>query len=110
MAASPATRPLALLSKPELEARLRSALAQGDGVGGAHSIHELWMRGEFAANLEAALAALWERAGPSIPDWPPMRDRGRCLRFVGARIGSTAPGRDVLRHGRRANRTVGCRW
>jgi hypothetical protein len=71
--ASPADRPLAPLAKRELEARLRAALDQGDGVGGAHCIHELWMRGEFAANVEAGLAALWQRAGPSIPDWLPMR-------------------------------------
>jgi hypothetical protein len=70
---SPAARPLAVLSKPELEARLRAALARGDGAAGAHCIHELWMRGEFAANIEAALAALWSRAGASIPEWLPMR-------------------------------------
>ena len=42
-------------------------------MGGAHCIHELWMRGEFAANIDAALAALWKRAGASIPEWLPMR-------------------------------------
>ena len=30
------------------------------------------MRGEFALNIEAALAALWARAAASIPDWLPM--------------------------------------
>jgi hypothetical protein len=70
---SPANRPLASLGKPELEARLRAAFAQGDGIAGAHCIHELWMRGEFGAQIEAALAALWKSAGPSIPDWLPMR-------------------------------------
>jgi hypothetical protein len=49
------------------------ALAEGDGIGGAHCIHERWMRGDFAAHIEAALNALWKRAGPSIPDWLPMR-------------------------------------
>ena len=50
-----------------------SALAAGDGVTGAHCIHERWMRGDFAANIETALELLWKRAGESIPDWLPMR-------------------------------------
>jgi hypothetical protein len=49
------------------------ALAAGDGITGAHCIHERWMRGDFAANIEAALDSLWKSAGPSIPDWLPMR-------------------------------------
>jgi hypothetical protein len=70
--AVPAARPLALLPAAVLEARLREALAAGDGALGAHAIHELWMRGEFAANIEAALAALWQSAAASVPDWLPM--------------------------------------
>lgn len=31
------------------------------------------MRGDFAARIEAALDRLWQRAGPTIPDWLPMR-------------------------------------
>ena len=31
------------------------------------------MRGDFAANIEAALDRLWKRAAASIPDWLPMR-------------------------------------
>jgi hypothetical protein len=31
------------------------------------------MRGEFAMHIEAALDALWKRAGDTIPDWLPMR-------------------------------------
>jgi hypothetical protein len=31
------------------------------------------MRGEFGAQIEAALAALWKSAGASIPEWLPMR-------------------------------------
>lgn len=31
------------------------------------------MRGEFAAQIEADLERLWKRAGPTIPDWLPMR-------------------------------------
>src|SRR6202008_4819176 len=40
---------------------------------GAHCIHELWMRGEFAARIEAALEVLWRRAAASVPEWLPMR-------------------------------------
>ena len=69
----PAARPFALLPQERLEARLRAALAAADGAAGAHCIHELWMRGEFAANIESALAALWRSAAPSIPEWLPMR-------------------------------------
>jgi len=72
-ALSPAARPLAALLKPDIERRFAAALQQGDGAAGAHCIHELWMRGEFAVNIEAALAALWSRAAASIPDWLPMR-------------------------------------
>jgi hypothetical protein len=72
-APSPAARPLAALEGQQLAARFAVALQCGDGVAGAHCIHELWMRGEFAANIEAALAALWARAAPSIPEWLPMR-------------------------------------
>ena len=31
------------------------------------------MRGEFAANIETALSALWRCAAVSIPEWLPMR-------------------------------------
>ena len=72
-APSPAARPLAGLRRPQIERRLAAALQQGEGEAGAHCIHELWMRGEFALNIEAALAALWSRAAASIPDWLPMR-------------------------------------
>jgi hypothetical protein len=70
--ASPATRPLAVLPKDTVAGRLRTALAARDGALGAHCIHELWMRGEFAAHIETALAALWQRAAVSVPDWLPM--------------------------------------
>jgi len=69
----PAARPLALLPPERLEAFLRKALLAGEGAAGAHCIHELWMRGEFAANIEAALVALWRSAAASIPEWLPMR-------------------------------------
>ncbi|MFI4880029.1 MAG: hypothetical protein ACHQD6_06135 [Steroidobacterales bacterium] len=69
---SPARRPLAALSKDAITARLRTALEARHGALGAHCIHELWMRGEFAARIESALEALWERAAASVPDWLPM--------------------------------------
>ena len=31
------------------------------------------MRGEFAARIESALEALWQRAAESVPEWLPMR-------------------------------------
>ena len=69
---APTARPLALLPRAQVEAHLSAALAAGEGAAGAHCIHELWMRGEFAANIEAALAALWRSAAASIPEWLPM--------------------------------------
>ena len=69
---APTARPLAVLPRTQVEAHLRAALAAGEGAAGAHCIHELWMRGEFAANIEAALAALWRSAARSIPEWLPM--------------------------------------
>lgn len=71
-AASPATRPLAGVPAAAVAARLRGALIKHDGGAGAHCIHELWMRGEFSARIETALAALWRSAAASIPDWLPM--------------------------------------
>jgi len=70
---APSVRPLSLASSAELAACFRSALAAADGPAGAHCIHEQWMRGEFAANIESALAALWEHAAASVPEWLPMR-------------------------------------
>jgi hypothetical protein len=69
----PTARPLTPLSTAQIAARFRTALAAGAGAAGAHCIHELWMRGEFAANIEAALAELWQQAAASIPEWLPMR-------------------------------------
>jgi hypothetical protein len=69
----PAARPLAASSATRIAALLEAALSARDGLSGAHCIHELWMRGEFAARIEAALAALWRRAAASVPEWLPMR-------------------------------------
>jgi hypothetical protein len=70
---SPASRPLRTDSAAALAQRLEGALAAGDGVTGAHCIHERWMRGELAINIESALARLWQHAAATIPDWLPMR-------------------------------------
>jgi hypothetical protein len=72
-AESPAARPLRPLSGAALAARFSAALASADGAAGAHCIHELWMRGEFAARVEQALTLLWAHAADSIPEWLPTR-------------------------------------
>jgi hypothetical protein len=72
-APAPAERPLRALTRAQLEARFAAALCAPDGLEGAHCIHELWMRGEFAARVEQHLNALWEHAAASIPEWLPMR-------------------------------------
>ena len=68
----PAERPLRTRSDRDLAMEFERALAAGDGLIGAHCIHERWMRGDFAANIEAARDLLWKRAAASIPDWLPM--------------------------------------
>lgn len=73
ISSQPAQRPLRAKTEGELRVLFRSALADADGVSGAHCIHERWMRGDFAAHIEADLALLWKAAAPSIPDWLPMR-------------------------------------
>lgn len=72
-APSPAERPLRALSTAQVRARFATALAARDGAAGAHCVHELWMRGEFAAHVQGALDELWARAADSIPEWLPMR-------------------------------------
>lgn len=72
-AAAPGTRPLQASARAEILARFGTALAEGDGTAGAHCIHELWMRGEWPANIEKGLERLWQHAAKSIPDWLPMR-------------------------------------
>jgi hypothetical protein len=69
----PTARPLAAAAPATIAGLFEAALAAGDGAAGAHCIHELWMRGEFAARIEAALEALWRRAAASVPEWLPMR-------------------------------------
>lgn len=69
----PNLRPFRLKREPELAAAFQAALTGADGIGGAHCIHERWMRGDFAARIEADLVALWKCAGATVPDWLPMR-------------------------------------
>jgi hypothetical protein len=70
---APSTRPLQGLGQAEIGKRFERALARGDGAEGAHCVHELWMRGEMAVNIERALERLWAKAAATIPDWLPMR-------------------------------------
>ncbi|MBS0387994.1 MAG: hypothetical protein JSR15_05890 [Proteobacteria bacterium] len=69
----PGARPMRLVAEAQLARELERAIAAGDGAAGAHCIHELWMRGALAVNIEAALERLWRSAAASIPDWLPMR-------------------------------------
>jgi hypothetical protein len=47
-------------------------MAAGDGLSGAHCIHELWMRAELEIDFDSALEQLWKSAASSIPEWLPM--------------------------------------
>jgi hypothetical protein len=96
--ASPAERPLRLLSRAVLESRFASALAAADGLDGAHCVHEWWMRGEPAANVEVTLARLWSVAATTVPEWLPMRhvDWLPLAYEVGARFQRTGRGRQNL--------------
>jgi hypothetical protein len=69
----PGERPFRTRSDRDLATDFERALALGDGVAGAHCVHERWMRGHFPAHIETALDLLWKRAAASIPEWLPMR-------------------------------------
>ena len=69
----PGSRPLQGLAHVEIANRFERALADADGLMGAHCVHELWMRGEMSINIERALERLWARAAASVPEWLPMR-------------------------------------
>ena len=71
--ALPGERPLLTLADALLEERFAAAIAAGDGVAGAHCLHELWMRGAMPTRVERGLEALWLRTRATIPDWMPMR-------------------------------------
>jgi hypothetical protein len=96
--APPTGRPLAGLAAAAVMRRLEAALAAGDGITGAHCIHEQWMRGEVSLNIERALEALWRRAAASIPDWLPMRyiDRLPEIYEIAQRFVAAAAGRSNL--------------
>jgi hypothetical protein len=70
---TPGQRPLRRLIRAAVLEHLQAALEARDGIAGAHCIHELWMRNEPPANIEAWLAQLWSAAADSVPDWLPMR-------------------------------------
>ena len=86
------------LSRSEIIGRLEQALRDGDGFLGAHCIHELWMRGEYPASIEAALERLWKAAASSIPEWLPMRyvDWLSTAYEVAARFRAESPGRSNI--------------
>ena len=69
----PAHRPLQGLAPADLRRQLDLALRERDGLAGARAVHEFWMRGEMAVNIEAMLAQLWQAAAATVPDWLPMR-------------------------------------
>jgi hypothetical protein len=69
----PAARPYRALGEADLRARLQAACDAGDGLLGAHCIHELWMRGAMAIHIEKWLTLLWQQAAVSVPEWLPMR-------------------------------------
>ena len=70
---SPADRPFKLAKHAELTDRFERALRAGDGLEGAHCVHELWMRGAMAVHITTALDRLWQHAADSIPEWLPTR-------------------------------------
>ena len=72
-AVRPGQRPFRTRSDRDLGSAFERALVAGDGVAGAHCIHEQWMRGHFPTRIETALDQLWKRAGASVPEWLPMR-------------------------------------
>jgi len=70
---TPASRPFKLRKAAELQSLFLRAVNDTDGMIGAHCVHELWMRGEMAINIESMLERLWKSCGASVPDWLPMR-------------------------------------
>jgi hypothetical protein len=56
----------------ELGRLLESVISQGDGMAGAHCIHEIWMRGALGIDIDSALERLWKSAASGIPEWLPM--------------------------------------
>ncbi|HTE39851.1 MAG TPA: hypothetical protein VK629_03425 [Steroidobacteraceae bacterium] len=71
--ATPASRPLRLRKAAELQTLFATSLQEADGLVAAHCVHELWMRGEMAMNIESMLERLWKACAESVPPWLPMR-------------------------------------
>jgi hypothetical protein len=94
----PSTRPLQSSSEAELGKLFERALAHADGLGGAHCVHEWWMRGAMPLLIERALAKLWDTASDTLPDWVPMRyvDWLPTLYDVAGRFEATAKGRSHI--------------
>lgn len=97
-AASPASRPLQMATGAQLQSLFNDALKQNDGLRGAHCIHEQWMRGDMAVNIETMLAKLWTHAAADIPEWLPMRHISwlRTAYDVAARFQKIASGRSHI--------------
>jgi len=97
-AESPAMRPLRSLSERGLRERFAQALAMHEGLAGAHCVHELWMRGAYVGQVEAALSALWVASAASIPEWLPMRyvEWLPAVYEIAATFSATRPGRSNL--------------
>ncbi len=77
----------------ELRRRFARALADGDGLTGAHCVHEGWLRGDTPLHVERALETLWHRAGATVPDWLPMRyiERLPDIYEIALRFGAAGP-------------------
>lgn len=95
---TPGLRPLQGLTPASLAQRFEQALAEADGLVGAHCVHELWMSGAMPLLIERALAQLWAKAAQSIPEWLPMRyvDWLPTLYEVAATFRATAKGRSHI--------------
>ena len=61
------------MPESEIAAQFSQALLKGNGLKGAHCIHERWMRGAMSVHIEAQLAKLWLHAPDSIPEWLPTQ-------------------------------------
>jgi hypothetical protein len=71
--ADPRGRPFAALPLDALAGTFAAALAAGDGLAGAHCVHELATRGEPPHRVETARERLWAACAATIPEWLPMR-------------------------------------
>ncbi|MEZ5500055.1 MAG: hypothetical protein R3E77_11595 [Steroidobacteraceae bacterium] len=69
----PGERPLRALASATLQTGLDAAIDATDGLAAAHHLHELWMRGARAADVESGIERIWRRAAATVPDWLPMR-------------------------------------